>query len=845
MTLLRDDADYQKLRKKLIKSVEGTNDGKVYTDGVGLATIGYGFNIKDNETLRRAVYSALNIGTTPADNIWRGKLDLDIANFSTPKDKTVLLGKLNDILKLRETEIHLTNPTAVVATSFELTTAQIDTIFDEGVKPYEDKLDKWLEGATVDIDAGQRAALLSLTWAGIVGYKKHPVPPNSPAGTLPTYTYFSPKLRDAVLLNNRAEAWYQIRYESNLDKVQDKRRYMESQLFGLFNDPQDVKSDEAQKAIDVYLLHLPYIKTYEALHQHRLDNANADLSAAGIKGLDNTSLKADTIGQIFKPIASYIYKTYAGAADQGALIANDGKVDFNRMITGDVVLGYETTNAASTGVGGTFIQPIYFGLYGDAINTAQGVNGLDDMLVALDDKSYTLQGLFGNDVLIGGKNNDTLYGGYKDGRTGSGDDVLIGGAGDDNLYGGDGQNILRGGAGNDKYYIDKNATSNRIIDEDNTGSIYVEKTAGQKDYALLGVAAGNSLTYLESWTGYLGFWWETNAAGVPVPNSPRYKFYQDAFTNNIKMAVWINGNVTADLEVKNFHSGNFGISADLSHAQLDNVDVLDTVDISRVAAPTQLPGTRVHDPLAFDLNNDGSISTLSKLRNVHFDLDNSGFAEQTSWVAPSDGLLVLDRNHNNFIDGGAELFGNQTTLKNGLLAQDGFAALADFDTNADGKINNSDTIFSELKLWQDTNSNGRADAGELLSLSAAGIAAINLAHTAIDNSTTSNTDTQGVTHSDQGTFTRTNNTTSITHTLWFDADTRNTIAVRNLQNNPITISAEILALPDAIGFGNNYSLREAMVLDTTGTLKQAVIDFKNATSLSDYKSSFHSRNHHA
>jgi hypothetical protein len=66
-----------------------------------------------------------------------------------------------------------------------------------------------------------------------------------------------------------------------------------------------------------------------------------------------------------------------------------------------------------------------------------------------------------------------------------------------------------------------------------------------------------------------------------------------------------------------------------------------------------------------------------------------------------------------------------------------------------------------------------------------------------------------------------------THTLWFDADTRNTIAVRNLQNNPVVISAEILALPDTIGFGNNYSLREAMVLDTTGTLKQAVIDFKN------------------
>jgi Ca2+-binding RTX toxin-like protein len=816
--LVRYSEEYKQLRLKLIKIFEASkadpylDDKKVNPQ----VTIGLGFNIEGNTTLRNRVYDALALTNSAEDQAWKAKLD---AIITDPKylanDKVDIKKDLDAVMAERDG----------TTKTFSLTEDQINNIFEVAVLKFETIVDNWLGGTTVD--AGQSLALISLAWQSLI---HDPIEKTDPVTGLKFTSIGAPKLNEALKAGNRAEAWYQLRYESTPYYT---RRYIESQVFGLFADPANVLDAEAQKAIDMYFLHEANIKAHERDHQSSIKSANIELDKnhANIYGaVENKTLTVDSIGQIFKPIANYIYKTYAGAADQGALLANDGKIDFNRMMTGDVVLGYETKISTETE---SFIQPIYRTLLGasptDETKLPQGVTGINDMLVALDDKAYNLQGLYGNDVLIGGKNNDSLYGGYKSNRTGSGDDVLIGGAGDDNLYGGDGQNILRGGAGNDNYYIDKNATSNIIVDEDGTGIIYIEKTAGQQDYALLGVAAGNSLTYLESWTGYLGFWWETNAAGVPVPNSPRYKFYQDAFTNNIKMAVWINGNVTADLEVKNFHSGNFGISADLSHAQLDNVDVLDTVDISRVAAPTQLPGTRVHDPLAFDLNNDGSISTLSKLRNVHFDLDNSGFAEQTSWVAPSDGLLVLDRNHNNFIDGGAELFGNQTTLKNGTKAKDGFEALADFDTNADGKINNSDSIFTELKLWQDTNSNGRADAGELLSLSAAGIAAINLAHTAIDNTTKTNTDTQGVTHSDQGTFTRTNNTTSITHTLWFDADTRNTIAVRNLQNNPVVISAEILALPDAIGFGNNYSLREAMVLDTTGTLKQAVIDFKNAT----------------
>jgi hypothetical protein len=51
---------------------------------------------------------------------------------------------------------------------------------------------------------------------------------------------------------------------------------------------------------------------------------------------------------------------------------------------------------------------------------------------------------------------------------------------------------------------------------------------------------------------------------------------------------------------------------------------------------------------------------------------------------------------------------------NGNKAANGFEALKDLDSNNDGKIDNQDTNFNNLKIWQDKNSDGKLDEGELL-----------------------------------------------------------------------------------------------------------------------------------
>gem|GEM_PF-1335178 len=105
-------------------------------------------------------------------------------------------------------------------------------------------------------------------------------------------------------------------------------------------------------------------------------------------------------------------------------------------------------------------------------------------------------------------------------------------------------------------------------------------------------------------------------------------------------------------------------------------------------------------PILLDLDRDGVIQTLGTSAGTHFDHDGNGFKELSGWVAEGDGILVFDRNINESIDNGSELFGNFTPLANGMLAVNGFQALAQFDVNGDGKVDANDPIWSQLKVWQ-------------------------------------------------------------------------------------------------------------------------------------------------
>ncbi len=74
-----------------------------------------------------------------------------------------------------------------------------------------------------------------------------------------------------------------------------------------------------------------------------------------------------------------------------------------------------------------------------------------DKLTGKEDKPNLLEGLAGDDTLIGGNDNDTLYGNQDNDllESGKGDDFIFGGTGNDILNGGDGGDFLQGNQGKD------------------------------------------------------------------------------------------------------------------------------------------------------------------------------------------------------------------------------------------------------------------------------------------------------------------------------------------------------------------------------------------------------------
>jgi hypothetical protein len=133
-----------------------------------------------------------------------------------------------------------------------------------------------------------------------------------------------------------------------------------------------------------------------------------------------------------------------------------------------------------------------------------------------------------------------------------------------------------------------------------------------------------------------------------------------------------------------------------------------------------------YTPIIIDTAGDG-IKLSDAAHGVHFDLNGDGTPELIGWTEPNsdDAWLALDVNGNGTIDSRKELFGNSSAFQNG------FAALADYDTpgkggNGDGVIDSRDTIFSSLRLWQDTNHNGFSEPSELHTLTDVGIDSLSL-----------------------------------------------------------------------------------------------------------------------
>jgi hypothetical protein len=119
------------------------------------------------------------------------------------------------------------------------------------------------------------------------------------------------------------------------------------------------------------------------------------------------------------------------------------------------------------------------------------------------------------------------------------------------------------------------------------------------------------------------------------------------------------------------------------------------------------------DPLV--INFDGNAAELSQTR-FEFDIDANGISEQIALLKPGSGFLALDKNKDNVINNGSELFGPKSG--------NGFSELAAYDVDGNRFIDEADPVYDRLRIWQ------RHEDGsqQLIALGDKNIGAIYLGH---------------------------------------------------------------------------------------------------------------------
>src|SRR6266568_4151406 len=272
----------------------------------------------------------------------------------------------------------------------------------------------------------------------------------------------------AISIGDRAEAWFQMRYNANplglasingtanqnqqnqIQQGEDrgiaKRRFAESQIFGLYNDPSNVQLDEAKQAYRMLQFHRSSIQAYEDKYGGQVGNANVDYGLAGtsneVLSLVNSLLPAEAA------LFAELRNTYSSLS---TLDPND----------------YTSTN-------------IYLDPGRDSTDPVGTLRA--DHRARLDARQFTIPDpitgsteLAFNDILIGEGGDDTLIGG-------KGDDILIGGDGEDTY-------VIRSGDGND-----------RIVDSDGKGKITFEDASGNSYTASLSAYAVSGQA--NTWTAF-------------------------------------------------------------------------------------------------------------------------------------------------------------------------------------------------------------------------------------------------------------------------------------------------------------------------------------------------------
>ncbi|QKF82749.1 hypothetical protein [Halarcobacter ebronensis] len=154
----------------------------------------------------------------------------------------------------------------------------------------------------------------------------------------------------------------------------------------------------------------------------------------------------------------------------------------------------------------------------------------------------------------------------------------------------------------------------------------------------------------------------------------------------------------------NTNNGSFNINLNLSYTQEFYEQHKTKIELYEV---------NLQDPLIINFSDDASgFDNIDNEMTFKFDINSNKEKEDLPLLKKGSGFLALDKNNNNEIDDGSELFGAKTG--------DGFEELAKYDEDGNNWIDEADSIFKDLRIWQ-INENGE---NNLITLGQAGVGAI-------------------------------------------------------------------------------------------------------------------------
>ena len=417
----------------------------------------------------------------------------------------------------------------------------------------------------------------------------------------------------------------------------------------------------------------------------------------------------------------------------------------------------------------------------------------------------------GTSIVHGGNDTDFVFSGDYGGS-------IYGDAGTDLVVGGGIESHLYGGAGTDVFVM----TNNTFVEDADAGEFAM--------WAGFRLSGGVQQSWMENgfayWTpatsvvaGALGAFGGVFAVAATLFDTVTMTTFRYALSETGQLVVQFGRGRGGQAVVEDYSLdpdcavGKAGIT--VFKQALGKATIADLKEYIKAAlAAGGMNPAFNSDPLVLDLDGDG-LELTRQTNGIYFEMDSDGFAEKTAWVKSDDAFLVRDLNGNGSIDNIGEMFGNATTS--------GFTALKTYaDSNNDNKINSLDTNFSQLKIWRDLDGDGVTDAGELQTLTAAGIKEISVASTTLTNQFI-----RGNSIRAEATFTRTDNTTSKIADVGLEVNETDSKYLGNA-----TISAPALALPELKGYGAVTGLRIAMT--NKAALLTDVTNFKNLAATTDW-----------